>query len=120
MKTKKNLMRLFRNCRKTHNAFMIALDRICKKSISEYNNDKRNHTKIEQCRIHTYQWHPDQKTIVINIQIWLEGGWPHMYAAESACISETFRSILNKHMPNHKGFELSSYVQNVTTSSEDD
>ena len=120
MMTKKGLSRLLNNYRKTHGALMTALDRICKKSISKYNNDERNHTKIEKCRTHTSNWHPDQKVIDVDVQIWIEGSWQNMYAAESACISEAFESILNKPLPSQKGFKFNSYVQNVTISSEDD
>ena len=117
MKTKKSLSRLLRNYRKTHDALMAVFDKICAQAISEYNNNERNFTKIKECRIHTSNWHPDQKVIDVDVQSWIEGscegGWQNMYAAESTRVSDTFKSILDKHLPRQRGFEFKSYVQNV-------
>ena len=114
------LCQLFRDYRSVHDALMNALDDICRKAITEYNSDKRNHVKIKRHQIHTSRWYPDQKTTSVGIRIWVNGRWPKMSSKKAAKIDETFRKVLNKHLPRQEILEIRSYVQNIIIENEND
>ena len=114
-----NLHQLSRDHQFAHNALMKALDQICRKAIAEYNSDKRNNVKIKRHQIHTSQFYPDQRTTSVGIRIWIDGGWPRMSSKKAMKINDTFRKILNKHLPHQRILEIRSYIQNIIVENED-
>ena len=111
------LSEMFCDYRSAHNALMEAIDQICKKAITEYNEDGHSHAKIEKCRIRTSRWYPDQEIIYVDVQLWLAGGWPRIPYKDVAKINGVFREILDKHLSRQKDFDVHSNVQNVTVES---
>ena len=112
--------RLFKNFWSAQLSLMKDIDKICKKTIVEYNKDERNNTKIDNCRIHTSLWYPDEEITKVDIQIWVADGFPKMCEEEVREIDNAFNKILNERLPCQRGFKIRNYIQNVTVKSDDD